>query len=149
MISLLDVNLLVALAWPSHVQHGTAVEWFRENRSSGWATCPLTQSGFVRVSSNRTIIPEAKSPREAIDLLRRIVSRKDHRFWNDDVVFSGAEEIETARLLGHRQVTDAHLLALAIRRQGRLATFDGGIHELVPAGHSADEVVCTLSRSGG
>lgn len=149
MISLLDVNLLVALAWPSHVQHRTAAEWFREHRSSGWATCPLTQSSFVRVSSNRTVIPEAKSPREAIHLLRRIVARQDHRFWNDDIALSGAEEIDSARLLGHRQVTDAHLLALAIRRGGRLATFDGGIRELVPAGHSADEVVCLLSRSEG
>lgn len=147
MISLLDVNLLVALAWPSHVQHGAALRWFRENGSAGWATCPLTQSGFVRVSSNRTIIPEAKSPQEAIDLLRRIVARPGHRFWKDDVAVSNAAEIESTRLLGYRQVTDAHLLALAIRRGGRLATFDGGVRELVPAKYAAEERVSVLSRS--
>jgi hypothetical protein len=147
-ISLLDVNLLVALAWPSHVQHEAALRWFRANQSSGWATCPVTESGFVRVSSNRTIIPEARTPREAIALLQRIVARPGHRFWKDDVAVSSAEEIEPTRLLGYRQVTDAHLLALAIRRGGRLATFDGGIRELVSAAYSADERVCVLSRSG-
>lgn len=147
MISLLDVNLLVALAWPSHVQHEAALQWFRENQPSGWATCPVTQSGFVRVSSNRTIIPEAKTPREAIGLLQRIVARPGHRFWKDDVAVSSAAEIESTRLLGYRQVTDAHLLALAIRRGGRLATFDGGLRELVSKDRSADDVVCVLSRS--
>lgn len=147
MITLLDVNLLVALAWPSHVQHEAALRWFRENRSSGWATCPVTQSGFVRVSSNRQVIPEAKSPQEAIGLLRRIVELPGHHFWEDDVAIATAEELETARLLGYRQVTDAHLLALAIRRGGRLATFDGGIRELVPKDRSAEELVSVLSRS--
>jgi len=146
-ISLLDVNLLVAMAWPSHVQHDAALGWFRENRVAGWATCPVTQSGFVRVSSNRQVIPEAKSLQEAIGLLRRIVELPGHRFWEDDVAITTAEEIEAARLLGYRQVTDAHLLALAIRRGGRLATFDGGIRELVPKDRSAEELVCVLSRS--
>lgn len=147
MIALLDVNFLVALAWPNHVQHEDAFRWFREHQSLGWATCPVTQIGFVRVSSNRAIIPEARNPREAIALLRRIVARPEHRFWEDDVAIAGAEEIESTRLLAYRQVTDAHLLALAIRRGGRLATFDGGIRELVPARYSADEVVCVVSRS--
>lgn len=147
MISLLDVNLLVALAWPSHVQHDAALGWFRENRAAGWATCPLTQSGFVRVSSNRQVIPEAKSPQEAVGLLRRIVELPGHRFWEDDFAIATASEIASERLLGYRQVTDAHLLALAIRRGGRLATFDGGIRELVPKDRSAEDVVCVLSRS--
>ena len=147
MISLLDVNLLVALAWPSHVQHEAALRWFREHQSSGWATCPVTQSGFVRVSSNRQVIPEAKSPQEAVGLLRRIVELSGHRFWEDDIAIATADEIEATRLLGYRQVTDAHLLALAIRRGGRLATFDGGIRELVPKDRSAEDAVCVLSRS--
>ena len=147
MISLLDVNVLVALAWPNHVQHEAALRWFRENRSAGWATCPVTQSGFVRASSNRHVISEAKSPGEALLLLQRIVARPDHRFWTDDIAIASADEVEPGRLLGYRQVTDAHLLALAIRRGGRLATFDSGIREVVPEGHSADNVVCLLSRA--
>jgi hypothetical protein len=101
----------------------------------------------VRVSANRAVIPDAKSPQEAIGLLRRIVALPDHRFWTDDVAIATAEEIEVGRLLGYRQVTDAHLLALAIRRGGQLATFDGGVRELVPEGHIAAEVVCLIPTS--
>src|SRR3954462_7831310 len=87
-ISLLDVNLLVALAWPNHVHHRAALAWFKRNQEAGWATSPLTESGFVRVSSNKTIIPDARSPLETILLLRRIVSLAHHEFWPDDVSFA-------------------------------------------------------------
>ena len=146
MISLLDVNVLVALAWPNHVHHPAALAWFRDQRSAGWATCPLTQSGFVRVSSNRNVIPEARTPGEALHLLRRIVALPGHRFWADDVSIASADEIDGTKLLGYRQVTDAHLLALAIRRRGRLVTFDTGLRGLVPEAHSARDVVRVLSR---
>jgi toxin-antitoxin system PIN domain toxin len=139
-----DVNVLVAMAWPSHVQHEAALRWFEANRSAGWATCPITQSGFVRVSSNRNVIPEAKTPQEALALLRRIVELPDHRFWEDDVAIASAEEIESNRLLGYRQVTDAHLLTLALRRGGRVATFDRGVRQLVPTGHAADAAVMVI-----
>lgn len=141
MIFLPDVNVLVAMAWPSHVQHGAALRWFAENRSAGWATCPITQSGFVRVSSNRNVIPEAKTPQEALALLRRMIELPGHRFWEDDVAIASAEEIESKRLLGYRQVTDVHLLALAMRRSGRIATFDRGMSQLVPTGVSRDAAV--------
>jgi toxin-antitoxin system PIN domain toxin len=78
MICLLDVNLLVALAWPNHVHHAAALGWFRRNQATGWATCPLTQSGFVRVSSNSAMVSDARSPQEAIQLLRRIVALPHH-----------------------------------------------------------------------
>ena len=141
MISLLDVNLLIALAWPNHIHHAPARRWFRESRESGWATCPVTQSGFVRVSSNRSALPDAKSPHEAVLLLRRIVALPGHVFWNDDVALASSEEIEPSRLQCHGQVTDAHLLALAMRRHGCLATFDEGIRQLVPGGRSREELV--------
>lgn len=140
MVSLLDVNLLVALAWPNHVHHGAALAWFQRNQADGWATSPVTESGFVRVSSNRAIIPEARSPQEAILLLRRIVALAHHEFWSDDVSFAASpDEIP---LVGHRQVTDAHLLMLAQRRGGRLATLDGKIRGLVPRGRDTSEVLC-------
>jgi hypothetical protein len=93
------------------------------------------------------VISEAKSPGEALLLLQRIVARPDHRFWTDDIAIASADEVEPGRLLGYRQVTDAHLLALAIRRGGRLATFDRGIRELVPEGQTPAEAVCLLSRA--
>lgn len=144
MIALPDVNLLIALAWPNHVHHATALRWFRQQQEDGWATCPATQSGFVRVSSNRFALPDAKSPHEAILLLRRIVDLPGHVFWNDDVALATTKEVEPAKLQGHRQVTDAHLVALAIRRKGYLATFDGGIRQLVPTGRSRQEAVRVL-----
>jgi uncharacterized protein len=140
MVSLLDVNLLVALAWPNHVHHRAALAWFRRHQSGGWATSPLTESGFVRVSSNKAIIPEARSPQEAVLLLRRIVALAHHQFWHDDVsLASSPDEIP---LIGHRQVTDAHLLILAQHRGGRLATLDGKIRGLVPPGRDASDVLC-------
>jgi uncharacterized protein len=124
------VNVIVALAWPNHVHHRRAVEWFSEVRDAGWATCPTTESGFVRVSSNPRAIPDAKSPVEAIELLTQLRRMGDHHFWSDDTSLVDDQVGLFANLMGHRQVTDAHLLTLAIRRNGTLATFDRGIVEL-------------------
>lgn len=133
MIALLDVNVLVALAWPNHVHHEAAHRWFAgRHKRDGWATCSLTEGGFVRVSSNPAL-PQARSPREALELLRRMVAIPGHHFWSDDVSLARDEVGLADRIVGHRQVTDAHLLRLAIRREGRLATFDRGVAELVPA----------------
>lgn len=143
-VHLLDVNVLVALAWPNHVHHRRALAWFKKHQEAGWATCPLTQSGFVRVSSHRRAIPEARSPREAIHLLVRIVSLPHHRFWEDDVSLARTEEVPRERIAGHRQVTDAHLLALALRRKGRVATFDRGFLELVSAELDPEAVVTLI-----
>ena len=141
MTHLLDVNLLVALAWPNHIHHVAALAWFRRNQAAGWATCPLTESGFVRVSSNSSVMPEARSPREAIHLLRRIVALPHHVFWHDDVSIASSGFMDDCPVNGYRQVTDAHLLALARQRGGRLATLDGRMRSLVPRGSDAAEVL--------
>ncbi|MBI4559878.1 MAG: hypothetical protein HY706_19995 [Candidatus Hydrogenedentes bacterium] len=125
--------MLVALAWPTHVHHRDAHAWFTVNHSAGWATCPLTQCGFIRVSSNPKIIPEAVTPIEALALLKEMVSLKHHVFWPVDIPFHCAP-VPTNLLVSHRQVTDAYLLGLAIRHQGRLVTLDGGVASLLPAG---------------
>jgi len=148
-IALLDVNVLVALAWPNHVHHRPALRWFRENQDDGWATCPMTQSGFVRVSSNRSALPDAKSPHEAVLLLRRIADLPGHVFWDDDVAMATSNEVEPSRLQGHRQVTDAHLVALAIRRNGCLATFDGGVRQLIPKGRTSAQTVRVIPADLG
>lgn len=142
MIHLLDVNLLVALAWPNHIHHAAALGWFRRSQEAGWATCPLTESGFVRVSCNSSVMPDARSPREAIHLLRRIVALPHHVFWHDDVSMASSGFMEEALLVGYRQVTDVHLLALAEHRGGRLATLDGKMRSLVPRGRDAAAILC-------
>lgn len=141
---LLDVNTLVALAWPNHVHHVQAVEWFVTHHTEGWATCPVTESGFVRVSSNPRATPEAKSPVAALLLLRRMIAQEGHQFWSDAISIAQSELIDPSRLLGHRQVTDAHLLALAIHHGGRLVSFDRRLRDLVPNGHRDRDVLITL-----
>lgn len=147
MTSLLDVNLLVALAWPSHVHHGLARAWFSHHAAEGWATCPLTQCAFVRISSNPKIVSEAAAPREALALLREAVRHKNHVFWGDDLALTDPD-VPVELLVGHRQVTDAYLLGLAIRRGGRLVTLDRGLAALLPAGSPHRNALLIVAPSG-
>ena len=128
---LLDTNLLIALLWPSHEQHELAVKWFTRHRGNGWATCPFTQAGFVRIVSNPAFSRDAVQPREAIHVLSANTVAKDHEFWPDDLPFAGAVAFAGVRLLGHQQVSDAYLLGLALRRGGKLATLDQGVAALL------------------
>jgi toxin-antitoxin system PIN domain toxin len=130
-IFLLDTNLLIALAWPQHVHHAVAHSWFGKTGRGSWATCPLTQLAFVRISSNPRIIPAAVPPRAAVAVLGQMVSLPGHRFWPDDVAPVEASTLSSLVLVGHRQVTDAYLLALCERQGGVLATLDRGVPELI------------------
>jgi uncharacterized protein len=123
-MALLDVNALVALAWDSHVHHASIRAWFDANRAAGWATCPLTESGFVRVSSNPKVLPSPIGIDAARAVLTGLRAAEGHRFLTDDVSLS---EDDVPAINGHRQVTDAHLLTLARRRGVRLVTFDAAI----------------------
>ena len=141
MIGLPDVNVLVALAWPNHVHHEQAREWFESSHRQGWATCPVTESGFVRVSSNRRVTPVATSPAEAIRLLRDMTALDGHTFWTDDTSIARSRFVAAERLLGHGQVTDAHLVAVTLSQGGRLVTFDGGIEQVLPPGAARDRLL--------
>lgn len=127
---LLDTNLLIALLWPSHERHHLALKWFTRHRAKGWATCPLTQAGFVRIVSNPAFSRDAVQPREAIQVLSANTAAKDHAFWPDELPVADAVAFTGVRLVGHQQVTDAYLLGLAIRRGGVLATLDQRIAAL-------------------
>jgi uncharacterized protein len=137
---LLDVNLLISLAWPNHVHHASARAWFGARDGQPWATSPVTEAGFVRVSSNASAIPTAVTPGEARTLLGQMRHVEGHVFLPDDIeLVTGSESALAARMVGHRQVTDAHLLALARRHGARLATFDRAVTAL--AGQDAGTVV--------
>jgi len=124
--SLLDVNLLIALLQPDHVHHASAHQWWTANRSAGWASCPLTQNGFVRiVSQPRYAKPIPVS--HALALLQEETSATDHAFWPDDISLADPQRFHGARILGPKQLTDIYLLALAVKNGGRLATFDRAI----------------------
>ncbi|HEV3322284.1 MAG TPA: TA system VapC family ribonuclease toxin [Solirubrobacteraceae bacterium] len=126
-MALLDVNALVALAWDSHVHHARIRSWFADNSSRGWATCPLTESGFVRVSSNPKVLPVAIGIDAARAVLLALRELDGHQFLTDDVSISDGD---IPPIAGYRQVTDAHLLTLARRRGMRLVSFDGGVQAL-------------------
>lgn len=127
---LLDINVLIALLWPSHERHDRAVAWFARHRGKGWATCPLTEAGFVRVVSNPAFSRDAVQPREASQVLAANTAAADHAFWPDELPFAQAVAFAGIRLVGHQQATDAYLLGLAIHRGGMLATLDRGIEAL-------------------
>ena len=129
---LLDVNVLIAMAWPTHRAHEKVQEWLARRAREGWATCPLTQTGFVRVLSNPAFSPNALTPAHALALLRANLDHPAHRFWADELSFIGALEPFHPRLAGHQQVTDAYLLGLAIHKKGKLATMDRAVLALLP-----------------
>ena len=132
MTDLLDVNLLISLAWPNHVHHAPARTWFTARNGEPWATTPVTEAGFVRVSSNPSAIPTAVTPGEARSLLSQIRGVEGHVFLPDDVeLVVGGERVLAGRIVGYRQVTDAHLLTLARRHRVRLVTFDTAVATLL------------------
>jgi toxin-antitoxin system PIN domain toxin len=142
---LLDTDLLIALLWPSHEQHDLALKWFTRHRAKGWATCPFTEAGFVRIVSNPAFSRDAVRPREAIQVLAANTAAKDHVFWPDELPFAEAAAFAGARLLGHQQLTDAYLLGLAIRRGGVLATLDQRIAALLEPESAARRALVTVS----
>jgi toxin-antitoxin system PIN domain toxin len=133
MVHLLDVNVLLALAWPNHLHHGPAHAWFQANRESGWATCPMTQNGFVRLSCQPAVTKLLVPVAEAIQILDLSTQSPHHQFWQQDTRVASLLPEMLPRIMGPRQLTDAVLLDLAIRHQGALATFDRRMGSLFPA----------------
>lgn len=124
MIALLDVNVLIALIDPKHVAHDIASHWFDNARKSGWATCPITENGLIRIISQPRYPNALGSTAEAAALLAKLRTIPNHHFWPDSISVTDAERVDPARLLMSSQVTDAYLLALAAANEGRLATLD-------------------------
>jgi uncharacterized protein len=126
---LLDTNVLIALAWPVHEFHDRVGRWFARHSRAGWATCPFTEAAFVRVLSNPAFSANALTVANALLVLESNVNLPHHQFWPDSIPVAGAlRNVEC--LTGHRQITDAYLVGLALHRRGKLATFDKGIRAL-------------------
>lgn len=123
MRALLDVNVLIALHDRDHVHHERAAHWFESNIADGWASCPLTQNGCLRVMSQ----PGYSSPQplaRLIQMLRNSTSNAHHAHWQDDISILDSARFNHAHMHSHRQLTDLYLLALAVRNEGRLVSFD-------------------------
>jgi toxin-antitoxin system PIN domain toxin len=136
MRALLDVNVLIALLDADHSLHAAATRWFGDNAKQGWASCPITQNGCVRVMSSAGY-PGPLPVRSVVARLAEAVAHSSHAFWADEASLLDPRVVDPARIHGPRQVTDLYLLALAVRNRGRLVTFDRSI--AVEAVHGAEK----------
>jgi toxin-antitoxin system PIN domain toxin len=121
---LLDINVLIALLDPAHVQHDKAHQWFAATGQGAWATCPLTENGVLRIVGNSRYPNSPGSPAAVARLLASFRELPGHAFWPDDVSLLDREHVDPARLLDSGQVTDSYLLTLAGAHKGQLATLD-------------------------
>ena len=142
-VALLDVNLLIALFDPDHVHHDLAHDWFEDNRSEGWATCPVTENGFVRVLSNPAYGAAVTRVASLVDVLRTFCASGHHEFWSSAVSLRDETLFKLSLAGGHRHLTDIYLLGLARKMRGRLVTFDRAIplKAVIGAGPETLEVV--------
>ena len=128
MTYLLDINLLVALFDSQHVNHEAAHDWFARKAVDSWATCPTTENGFLRVISNPAYPTVTATPTEVMNHLAKFCSNIGHVFWSDDLsLLEVLDNTVKKRLMGHGQITDFYLTALAHHKEGRLASFDGSL----------------------
>lgn len=126
MRALLDVNVLIALLDSDHTSHGVAMNWFVQHARGGWASCPITQNGCIRIMSNPSY-PNALPVQAVMKRLADACAEDVHEFWSDEVSLLNPDVVDSTRLHGPRQLTDIYLLALAVENEGRFVTFDTDI----------------------
>lgn len=142
--ALLAVNVLIALLDPDHDHHDSAQNWWKLNHTGGWASCPITENGFVRIMSNVLYPAEIQfTPSQLVKDLLDFVNVTDHAFWPDDVSLLDNNTFERERLISHRSLTDAYLLAVAKARKSRLVTFDRRITIFAVKG-ATEENLCVI-----
>lgn len=143
-MNLLDVNVLLALLWPANPDFEVADAWFRANSGQRWATCALTQAGFIRISSRSSFKHSGRSLDEIALGLEMATTSRRHQFLSIDFSFKTVRELCTGGLIGHRQITDGYLLALAIKNQAKFVTFDGGVRQLLATENERQMHLVTL-----
>ena len=143
MRALLDVNVLIALLDASHLHHRAATDWLAVHAHFGWASCPITQNGCLRILA----LPSYPNPQPTAHVAQRLgqaAADASHEFWPDAFSLLDAGRLQWDRVLSSRQITDTYLLALAVDRGGRLVTFDKGIAlEAVPGAAKNNLVTLT------
>jgi uncharacterized protein len=121
---LFDINVLISLIDPAHVQHDRAHEWFASEGRHAWATCPITENGVLRIVGHARYPNSPGTPAAVAELLTGLCALPGHDFWPDDITLLNSERVDSRRLLDSAQVSDSYLLALASSHGGQLATFD-------------------------
>ena len=127
MTALLDVNVLIALFDTEHIFYETAHDWFGSTARGPWATCPLTENGFVRIVASPRYPGRGTTAGDAAERLRVLCQAEGHVFWPDSLSLRERQHFIASSIRGYRQITDVYLLALAVRHDGVLTTFDASI----------------------
>ena len=140
MRALLDINVLLALLDQQHIHHRRARDWLESESAAGWASCAITQNGFVRIISQPGY-PNSITPKAAIDLLGAATMTDYHEFWPCSVSLLDPKAVDASRVHSHRQVTHAYLLALAANARGRFVTFDQSISPSAVRGAAANQLL--------
>jgi hypothetical protein len=107
--------------------------WLEQDIDQGWASCPLTQNGCLRIMAQPSY-PEAFPLPVIAQRLSRALAHPAHRFLADDYSLLDASSLNWAEMLGHRQITDSYLVGLAVRHQCRLVTFDARLNPNIVVG---------------
>ena len=138
---LLDLNALIALADHDHEHHEVMQKWFISSGQAGWGVCPLTDAGFIRVTTNPAYRGPTRTIAQATAILAGFASHPGYRYWSITDNWTALTAPFSALLFGHQQVTDAYLLGLAIKEKGVLVTFDKGIKYLAGTDYSRNLLV--------
>lgn len=142
MRALFDVSALIALLHLQHTFHQAAFDWWTENSGNGWASCPLTENGLLRIMSNPRYSTFVRfSVGDVSDLINRFVANTDHEFWPDDITLTDKQTFKHDSILGPLQITDIYLLGLAAKNHGRLVSFDQSISTSAVRNASAKNLV--------
>lgn len=120
--------------------HAESARWFATQAEQGWASCPITQNGCVRIMSHASY-PNPLRVGEIVDRLAEATATSLHAFWADDVSLLDPDVADRTRIHGPRQVTDVYLLALAVRHSGVFASFDRSIPVSAVRGATREHVV--------
>ena len=147
MRALLDVNVLIALLDGSHIHHGLASAWLAKNLAKGWASCPVTQNGCIRILSQPGY-PNSVPAAQAAGRLTEATRHSSHAFWADSISLLHPGRLMWDQVLSSRHVTDTYLLALAVEHGGRFVTLDRGIPVGAVAGESANPSLTVASTFG-
>ena len=140
-IYLLDVNVLIALLDPAHINHNLAHRWFAKVREQQWATCPITENAVIRILSNPGYPSIDWMPNQVMDHLDGFLTKElGHIFWGDTVSLQDNSLFDRRMIRGHKQLTDIYLLGLAVKRAGKLTTFDRSILWQAVRGASEDHL---------
>lgn len=135
---LLDVNVLIALLDDGHMHHDHVWKWFRGMRGA-WGTCAFTEAGFLRITTNG--VTGKYSLEQATAALGSLIRHPGYCFWPMTDGWPAVFALFSERIFGHKQITDAYLLGLAVKEKSILVTLDRGIRHMAGERYAGNVLV--------